>query len=142
MKFLPSRKSDVVTYGGQVYGVLSAKGFDPTTLGLTSADVTKLGTLLSNAQDAHDEANAARLVAKSKTQAVSAPDGALEQLKAQLRDIANAARVSGASDDAVAAIGVSRLPTPSRLSTPCRVAARAKTDLSRRSPSEDGPVAS
>ena len=53
MKFLPSRKIEVVTYGGQVYGVLSAKGFDPTTLGLTSADVTKLGTLLSNAQDAH-----------------------------------------------------------------------------------------
>ena len=40
MKFLPSRKSEVVTYGTQVYDVVSAKGYDPTSIGLSSADVT------------------------------------------------------------------------------------------------------
>jgi hypothetical protein len=115
MKFLPVRKADVLAYATQVHEVLAATGFVPASLGLTAADVTELGTLVTAAQTAHDEVNATRLQVKAKTQALSAPDGALELLKAKLRDIANAARVSSASDNAVAAIGVNRRdpsPTP------------------------------
>lgn len=115
MKFLPVRKADVLTYATQVHDVLTAAGFVPASLGLTAADVTELGAAVTAAQTAHDGVNAARLAVKAKTQALSAPDGAHELLKAKLRDIANAARVSAAPDDAVAAIGVNRRdpsPTP------------------------------
>jgi len=119
LKFLPPRKADLLTYATQVNDVLSAQGYDPTKIGLTAADVTELGTLLTTAQAAHDEAAAAVMEKKAKTQALSAPGGAQDQLKNKLRDIANAARVSSAPDDVVAAIGVYRRdPTPTHKNPP------------------------
>jgi hypothetical protein len=119
MKFIPTKKSEVLTYATQVHNVLSATGFVPTSLGLTAADVTELGTILTAAQAAHDAVNAAKLEKQAKTQALSAPGGAHDQLVAKLRAIATAARVSDASDEAVATIGVSRKsPSPSPKSLP------------------------
>jgi hypothetical protein len=114
MKFIPQRKSEVLTYGNQVHATLTATGFVPASFGLTAADVTDLGTCLTTTQAAHDAVNAANLEKVSKTQALSAPGGAHDQLVAKLRDIASAARVSAASDEAIATIGVSRKdPSPS-----------------------------
>lgn len=113
LSFLPHRKKELLAYGQQVHDVLTAQGFNPTSLGLTAADVTELGTIVTSAQTAISDADAVRIEKASKTQALSAPGGAYDQLKAKLRDIANAARVSSASDDAVAAIGVRRRdPSP------------------------------
>lgn len=119
LKFLPKRKGDLLTYGQQVHEVLTAQGFVPTSLGLTPEDVTKLGTLLTTTQDAHDTVNAARMQVKAATQGLSAPGGANDQLEAHLRYIANAARVSNATDDEVMTIGVSRRdPSPTRKNAP------------------------
>jgi hypothetical protein len=114
MKFIPQRKSEVLTYGNQVHATLTAPGFVPASFGLTAADVTDLGTRLTATQAAHDGVNTAKLEKQAKTQALSAPGGAHDQLVAKLRDIASAARVSNASDEAIATIGVSRKnPSPS-----------------------------
>jgi len=109
----------MLTYGQQVHEVLTATGFDPTTLGLTADDVTKLGTLVTGAQAAHDRVNAARMEEKAATQALSAPAGAHDQMETHLRYIASTARVSNATDDAVMSIGVSRRdPTPTPVNAP------------------------
>jgi len=119
MKFLPTRKADMLTYATQVHDVLTAQGFNPTTIGLAAADVTELGTLLTAAQTAHDAANAAKLDKQAKTQALRAPNGPHALLQVKLRDIANAARVSDAADETIAAIGVSRRdPSPTRKNPP------------------------
>ena len=103
----------MLIYAGQVNTVLTAVGFVPASLGLTTADVTELGACLNTAQAAADAVNAAKLEKQAKTQAYSAPGGAHDQLVGKLRSIGNAARVSNATDEAVAAIGVSRKdPTP------------------------------
>jgi len=86
-------------------------------VGLTAADVTELGTLLTADQASFDAANAAKLDHQAATQAMNAPGATHDQLMAKLRDIGNAVRVSNASDDAIAAIGISRRqpsPTPKR----------------------------
>lgn len=119
LKFLPTRKGDTLTYAQQVDEVLTATGFDPTSLGLTAADVTKLTTLITGAQAAHDRVNSARMDQKAATQALSAPGGAHDQLEGHLRYIANTARVSNATDDDVMSIGVSRRdPSPTHILAP------------------------
>jgi len=119
LKFLPQRKADFLAYAKQVHDVVTAPGFNPASMNLTPADVTQLGTLLTAAQSAHDAANAAVMDKKAKVQALSAPGGALDLLKGKVRDIANAARVSPASDDEIGAIGVSRRdPSPTRKRAP------------------------
>ncbi|HKW28849.1 MAG TPA: hypothetical protein VJT54_05905 [Verrucomicrobiae bacterium] len=115
MKFLPARKADVLTYATQVHDALTTQGFNPTSVGLTAGDVTELGTLLTADKASFDAANAAKLDKQAKTQAMNAPGATHAQLVAKLRNMANAARVSNASDDAIAAIGISRRdpsPTP------------------------------
>ena len=117
MKFLPTRKADVLTYAKQVHDALTTTGFNPTSVGLTAADVTALGTLLTADQASFDAANAAKLDKQAATQAMNAPGATHAQLIAKLRDIGNAARVSDATDEAIAAIGVNRRqpsPTPKR----------------------------
>jgi hypothetical protein len=119
LKFIPQRKTDLITYGKQVHEVITAQGFIPDSMGLTTADVTELGAALTGAQDAMDAANAARMDARAKTQTLSAPNGKVEQLRGKLRSIANAVRISDAPDDVIATIGVSRRqPTPSTRSAP------------------------
>jgi hypothetical protein len=115
IKFLPVRKADQLAYAKQIHDVVSATGFDPTTLGLTPTDVTELGTLLTADQANADAINTANAAKKAKTQDMSAPGGTHDQLLAKVRFIANAARVSNASDGVLASIGVSRRapnPTP------------------------------
>jgi hypothetical protein len=77
-------------------------------VGLTAADVTELGTLLTADKARFDAANAAKLDHQAATQAMNAPGATHDQLLAKLRDVGNAVRVSNASDDAIAAIGISR----------------------------------
>ena len=119
MKFLPARRGDILTYATQGHDALTATGFTPTSIGLTATDVIELGTLLTSAQNAFNAANAAKLDKQAKTQALSAPGGAHDQLVAKLRTIANAARVSNATNKDIAAIGISRRdPNGTRKSVP------------------------
>jgi len=114
-KFLPRRKAEILTYAKQVHDGLSVTGFDPTTVGLTAADVTELATLITADQTNYDAATAARLDKQSKTKAMNAPGASHAQLIAKLRDIGNAVRVSDASDDVIASLGINRRkpsPTP------------------------------
>ena len=57
MKFIPQKQSDVLIYAGQVNTVLTAVGFVPGSLGLTTGDVTELGACLNTAQAAADYTN-------------------------------------------------------------------------------------
>jgi hypothetical protein len=111
MKFLPRRQADVVIYGGHVHGVLAADGFDPASVGLTPADVTELGTLVSDGQTALDEVNAARLELQAKIKALNATNGTHARLVGKLRGIARSARTSPATPETLAEIGVSRNKT-------------------------------
>ena len=47
----------MLIYAGQVNTVLTAVGFVPGSLGLTTADVTELGACLNTAQAAADYTN-------------------------------------------------------------------------------------
>lgn len=119
VKFIPTRKSEMLIYGQQVKEVLTDPAADPTKLGLTAEDVTKLTALITAAQAAHDRVNAARMETKAATQALSAPGGAHDQLESHLRYIASTARVSNATDDEVMSIGVSRRdPSPTPILAP------------------------
>jgi hypothetical protein len=108
LTYLPSRNSDVLDYASQVHDLISDTGFTPSSVGLTSGDVTDLGTKLANAQDAFVAAAAAKANAQSKTEALTGPGAAMDQLVQDLRDLANKARASAATDDALASIGISR----------------------------------
>jgi hypothetical protein len=108
LTYLPSRNSDVLDYASQVHDLISDTGFTPSSVGLTSGDVTDLGTKLANAQDAFVAAAAAKANAQSKTEALTGPGAAMDQLVQDLRDLANKARASATTDDALASIGISR----------------------------------
>ncbi len=107
IKFLPKRQIDVLNYGAHVHETLAAAGFDPAALSLTPADVTELGTLVSDCQTAHDAVNAAKLDLQSKIKNLSAPGGAHARLTGKLRGIARSARSSPASAGILATIGLS-----------------------------------
>jgi hypothetical protein len=108
MKFLPRRTADVLDYGTQMHAVIAAGGFVPASIGLTANDVAELGTLVAGAQADADALNAINLERQAKTRALSGPGGTMEQLVVKIRAIAAAARVSGGSAQAIAAIGVAR----------------------------------
>ena len=108
IKFLPTRKADQIAFAQQMHDVVSAAGFDPTTIGLTAADVTELGTLLTADQGNHSAINNAMATKKAKTQDMSGPGGSHPQLLDKVRSIANAARVSNASDGVLASMGITR----------------------------------
>ncbi len=106
--FLPRGKADVLAYARQMHDAVTATGFDPASVGMTPADVTELGGLVTEGQAALEAANAARLEAQARTKDLSAPSGTHARLVAKLRAIANVARVSDATTGALAAIGVRR----------------------------------
>lgn len=89
INFLPRKQTDILAYGAQVRDTLTTTGFNPALLGLTDADVTELGALVSDAQSLMNAANAARTEMIARTKALSAPGGAHERLVAKLRNIAN-----------------------------------------------------
>ncbi len=108
IKFIPRRKAEQIAYAQQMHDVLSGTGFVPTSINITAEDVTELGTLLEADQGNHTAINNAAATKKAKTQDMSGPGGSHEQLMNKVRIIANAARVSNASDGVLASIGVTR----------------------------------
>jgi hypothetical protein len=118
LTFLPAKNADILNYVSQVNDVVTATGFDPTTVGLTADLVTALTAALTAAQSANDAANAAVAAKNAATTAFTGPSGALANLKDLLRNCANAARVSSVSDDMIASIGVARRSAVPTLKTP------------------------
>jgi hypothetical protein len=119
LTYLPQKLADILNYASQVHDLISAEGFTPSTVGLEAGDVTGLGTKLTAAQTAFDAVNAAKANAASKTEALTGPGAAMEQLLQELRNLANKAKASAATDDALAGIGVSRRnPTQTPTATP------------------------
>jgi hypothetical protein len=115
IKFLPTKKAEQIAYAQQMHDVVSATGFTPDTIGITAADVTELKALLTADQGNHTAINNATAIKKSKTQDMCGPDGSHDQLMGKVRDIANAARISNASDGVLATLGITRRapsPTP------------------------------
>jgi hypothetical protein len=115
LTFLPAKLADILNYATQVHDLISGEGFTIADVGLESGDVTALGTKLTAAQSAFDAVNAAKADGMSKTEALSGPGAAMDQLVSLLRSLANKSRASVATDDALASIGVSRKsasPTP------------------------------
>ena len=108
IKFLPVRKAEQIAYAGQMHAVVTATGFDPLTIGVTAQDVTELGTLLTADQGNHSAINTATATKKAKVQDMSAPGGSHPQLMDKVRVIANAARVSNATDGVLASMGITR----------------------------------
>jgi hypothetical protein len=112
ISFLPAKNADILNYASQVNDVVSATGFDPTTVGLSADLVTALTAALTAAQGANDSVNSA---VAAKNAGTTAFQNAMGALKDVLRNCANAARVSPVSDDMIRSIGVSRrsaVPTP------------------------------
>jgi len=100
---------------GQFNAKITAPGFDPTTVGLTAADVTAFTAAYNAAKAAYVDRSAAKETKKAKTTAFSGTGGLLDQLVAAWRDQANKIRVSAASDDTCVDLGVDRRkasPTP------------------------------
>jgi hypothetical protein len=110
VNFIPRRQSDALVYAKNMHDVLNAADFDPAAFRLTDADVTELGTALTEAQAAMNKVIAARMEAVALTKALSAPGGAHERLVITVRAIANVARASGASHSVLASMGVRRKP--------------------------------
>lgn len=108
IKFLPTKKADQISYAVQMHDVVSATGFVPTSINITPGDVTLLGTLLDADKGNHTAINNAASIKKQKTQDMSGPGGSHEQLMNHVRTIANAARVSTASDGVLASMGITR----------------------------------
>jgi hypothetical protein len=108
LTYLPSRNSDILDYASQVHDLISDTGFTPADVGLSSNDVTALGTKLTAALSAFDAAVAAKANAQSKTEALTGPGAAMDQLIAKLSELANKARASAATDENLASIGISR----------------------------------
>jgi len=119
IKFLPKRKAEQIAFAQQMHDVVSATGFAPTSIGIAAADVTDLGTLLTADQGNHSAINNATATKKAKTQDMSGPGGSHSQLLDKVRNIANAARVSNASDGVLATLGITRrAPSPTPKTVP------------------------
>jgi len=117
--FIPRPKVDATGYGALVHGVIAADGYDPATLGLTDADVTGLGDLVSANQDLLAEIDTLKAALMGKTKALSGPNGSHRQMVAKLRNIGNKARISNASNAELIQIGVWRKKTkPTRRNAP------------------------
>jgi hypothetical protein len=108
LTFLPTKLAEILSYAKQVHDIISASGFTIGDVGLEAGDVTVLGAKLDAAQSAFDDAAAARLAAQSKSSALTGTGSAMDQLVNELRDLANKARASSATDDALAGIGIGR----------------------------------
>ena len=108
IKFIPKRKAEQISYAKQMHDVVSGPGFTPDSIGIVAGDVTELGTLLTADQGNHTAINNATATKKAKTQDMSGPGGSHVQLMNKVRVIANAARVSNASDGVLASIGITR----------------------------------
>ena len=116
-RFIPNRQAAKLAKTKQMHDVLSATGADPTHYGLTAAEVTELGTLLTAAQGASADSVDSKEFKKSKTNAFSGTGQSLDQLMAKVADCGNKIRVSDATDDEVLATGADRpkpVPRPSR----------------------------
>jgi hypothetical protein len=118
LTFMPKRLTDILNYAVQLHDTVSASGYDPTTVGLAASDVMDLGTKLTAARTAFSAAHALKASSQSATQALSGPGAAMEQLVQDLRDLANKARASTATDDALAGIGISRRNGPTPIGAP------------------------
>ncbi len=114
-EFIPRRKRDATSYGALVQRVVSAPDYDPATVGLTDADVAELGDALSANQAALAEMDMLNEATKAKTKELSGPKGTHRRMLAILRKVGNKARVSSASSEQLALIGIKRKKTkPSR----------------------------
>jgi hypothetical protein len=116
--FLPVRATDILTYAEQLNAMLTGVGIVPTTVGLVAGDVTALTGALTAAQAAHAAVNAANAAGMAATNAFSGTGQALDQLTGQLREMANKARASSVTDDALASIGVFRKGAPTPVAVP------------------------
>ena len=108
IKFLPVRKGEQIAFAEQLHTVVTATGFDPTTIGITAGVVTLLGTQLTADQGNHSAINSATATKKARTQDMNGVGGSHAQLMETVRTIANAARVSNASDGLLATMGITR----------------------------------
>ena len=115
INFIPARKADQISYAQQMDDVVSATGFVPGSIGITTQQVTSLHTALLADQGNHSAINNATATKKQKTQDMSVPGGSHPVLMDIVRGIANAARISNASDGVLASMGITRRtgsPTP------------------------------
>ena len=108
IKFLPRRTVDQISYAQQMDDVVSVTGFVPGSIGITPQQVTTLHTALLADQGNHSAINNAASTKKQKTQDMNGPSGTHPVLMDVVREIANAARVSNASDGVLASIGITR----------------------------------
>ena len=116
---MPVRKADQLAYAKQWHDVVTDTGFDPISIGATATDVTDLDTLLTADQSNFDAINVTNAAKKAKTQDRSGPGGTHDQLMSKVRDLANKARVSDASDGVLASLGITRRdPKPTPKSVP------------------------
>jgi hypothetical protein len=120
MKKRLKTQSDIINDADQYFTKISAPGFDPTTVDLEAADVTRIGAKLTAAKSALNGRAAAAETKKSKTGDLSGPGGALDQLLAEKRFQANVIRLSDATDAACLDLGVDRRkasPTPKTITS-------------------------
>jgi len=112
---MPTQQAGKLTKAAQMHGVLAGTGVDPTHYGLTVADVTELGTLLTGAQSASAARETSKASKKAATNAFSGPGQALDLLTAKVQYCGNKIRVSDCTDDEALATGTDRRkgsPTP------------------------------
>jgi hypothetical protein len=113
--FIPARVIDATNYGVLVHSGISAPDYDLTSIGLTGADVSELGDLVSANQAVLTEINALKQALMAKTKQLSGPKGTHRAMVAKLRKIGSKARSSDASHDQLAGLGIQRRTTnPSR----------------------------
>jgi len=108
INFLPTKRAGQIAYAQQMVDVVSAPGFDPTSIGITQEDVTNLKAQLAADQANHNAINNAAATKKKKTTDMSGPGGTHPVLMDTVRSIANAARVSNATDGVLASMGITR----------------------------------
>lgn len=106
--FIPRRKIVATDYGASVHGVISAQDYDPTTIGLTDADVTELGEAVAANKALLSEIGGLKNTLIGKTLALSGRKGTHRRMVTILRKIGNKARVSNASESQLTGIGIKR----------------------------------
>lgn len=105
---LPKRHSGLLAYGVQMLGQFKSGELDPADVGLRAADVAELDSLVSEHRTRLAKVGQLRDAMKAATKALSGRKGSHARLSAKLRQCANLARFSSASNDVLALLKVKR----------------------------------